>query len=538
MGGTVAIPRVNQQDWFTSSDSNTFAFPGSFRHFLQVWRVNQVNQVVKCSSVLLNDLTELSPSESYIMLHIEHSDREAIPIREHRRSKRRSCGSSTRTKIPTTNSIQPKDLQFALVSKLDHRNTPGNIAFEIHVWNGKDALPSVWSSAIAKGHQLDGILMQRRAKGKELESIIPREDWVPLNVRVKALARDNVLVKNLTLMIGVKRESRHGSLPAYKSTRVRKSAMEKTLSAPTKGKQGLSALALPLMKVSVSDCEQVPKDERTIKQEKLDICSKQCSMITPNLYLSGNLVASNMQQLKENNINTVVNCAGTICKNYFESEFDYITLFLADGQGEDISSLFLDILDSMNRRISHQKSVLIHCQQGVSRSATMVIMYLMWKTNQPYEKVFAMVKEKRNVVSPNTGFLCQLLLWEQRLGLRGHSPALPWLVLLSQHHKDDPKRVAVRTIDPISADSLDPRGVFLLFTEDKVFSWIGKEASNYFVQKVDRYINLAHKYLKFPSLDTKISLQQGKETPEFCSILSLDSPNSITHRKKFDRFFS
>jgi dual specificity MAP kinase phosphatase len=41
--------------------------------------------------------------------------------------------------------------------------------------------------------------------------------------------------------------------------------------------------------------------------------------------------------------------------------------------------------------------VFVHCSQGVSRSATLVIAFLMWKLDKPYDEVFAAVKVTQNV---------------------------------------------------------------------------------------------------------------------------------------------
>jgi hypothetical protein len=56
--------------------------------------------------------------------------------------------------------------------------------------------------------------------------------------------------------------------------------------------------------------------------------------------------------------------------------------------------------------------VLVHCSQGVSRSATLAIAYLMWKRGAGYDDVFREVKAARGVTNPNIGFICQVaLLW-------------------------------------------------------------------------------------------------------------------------------
>lgn len=52
--------------------------------------------------------------------------------------------------------------------------------------------------------------------------------------------------------------------------------------------------------------------------------------------------------------------------------------------------------------------VLVHCSQGVSRSATFVIAYLMWKRDIPYDQAYQAVKAIRGVTNPNIGFTCQV----------------------------------------------------------------------------------------------------------------------------------
>ncbi len=58
----------------------------------------------------------------------------------------------------------------------------------------------------------------------------------------------------------------------------------------------------------------------------------------------------------------------------------------------------------------HGGRVLVHCSQGVSRSVTLVIAYLMWRHGQCFEEAFAAVKAARGVANPNIGFVCQVRL--------------------------------------------------------------------------------------------------------------------------------
>lgn len=62
--------------------------------------------------------------------------------------------------------------------------------------------------------------------------------------------------------------------------------------------------------------------------------------------------------------------------------------------------------------------VLVHCVQGVSRSATIVVAYLMAKQHYSLDRALELVKQKRPVVSPNYGFLAQLSRYEHALATK------------------------------------------------------------------------------------------------------------------------
>lgn len=50
---------------------------------------------------------------------------------------------------------------------------------------------------------------------------------------------------------------------------------------------------------------------------------------------------------------------------------------------------------------------------GVSRSASFVIMFIMKKYRVPFEDVLEFVRDRRNVVDPNEGFVRQLVEFEK-----------------------------------------------------------------------------------------------------------------------------
>lgn len=61
------------------------------------------------------------------------------------------------------------------------------------------------------------------------------------------------------------------------------------------------------------------------------------------------------------------------------------------------------------------QGVLVHCQAGVSRSATIVIAYLMKHTLMTMTDAYKYVRSRRPVVSPNLNFMGQLLEFERDL---------------------------------------------------------------------------------------------------------------------------
>ncbi|MBN3317498.1 DUS2 phosphatase, partial [Atractosteus spatula] len=56
--------------------------------------------------------------------------------------------------------------------------------------------------------------------------------------------------------------------------------------------------------------------------------------------------------------------------------------------------------------------VLVHCQAGISRSATICLAYLIVSRRVRLDEAFAFVKQRRGVISPNLSFMGQLLQFE------------------------------------------------------------------------------------------------------------------------------
>ena len=112
----------------------------------------------------------------------------------------------------------------------------------------------------------------------------------------------------------------------------------------------------------------------------------------------------------------MLNCNGFLCPEHFASEglIAYRTLWLQDTTSEDITSILYEAFDFIGAAREAGGNVLVHCSQGVSRSAAVAIAYLMWRGGgKAYDAVCGAVKAARAVVAPNIGFMAQLMTWHK-----------------------------------------------------------------------------------------------------------------------------
>ena len=134
--------------------------------------------------------------------------------------------------------------------------------------------------------------------------------------------------------------------------------------------------------------------------------------IKDGLWLGDNYAANNVVDLKKKGIKkilTVMNQTGPIYKS--EDGFIHKKFELSDFESENIIKYFGECLNF----IDGKEKVLVHCMAGASRSATIIIAYLMWKDKMKYNDALDFVQKKRFIVYPNEGFREQLKLFENEL---------------------------------------------------------------------------------------------------------------------------
>ena len=78
---------------------------------------------------------------------------------------------------------------------------------------------------------------------------------------------------------------------------------------------------------------------------------------------------------------------------------------LEDSSNAPMGDILPQVISLMHEKISSGKTVLVHCQAGVSRSATACIAYVMKYMDLPFEAAYMVVKCARPIISPNLGFI-------------------------------------------------------------------------------------------------------------------------------------
>ncbi|KAF8557700.1 phosphatases II [Imleria badia] len=138
------------------------------------------------------------------------------------------------------------------------------------------------------------------------------------------------------------------------------------------------------------------------------------STITPRLYLSDLYSARAAGNLERLGITHIVSAVEADVRKDFGDNVTVMHVPIRDEMNADIAQWFDKVVKFIKDALDadEQHKVLVHCLQGISRSATLVCAYLIATTPMRSTEAIAHVQAKRGIVSPNLGFRRQLAAWE------------------------------------------------------------------------------------------------------------------------------
>ncbi|NWT67174.1 DS13B phosphatase, partial [Prunella himalayana] len=136
--------------------------------------------------------------------------------------------------------------------------------------------------------------------------------------------------------------------------------------------------------------------------------------VWPNIYLGDAWAARSKTTLQSLKITHILNAAdgpysiNTGAKYYADLQIEYYGVEAFDDPAFDLSTFFYDAANFIGKALNTSGGkVLVHCAMGVSRSATLVLAFLMIHENMTLVDALKTVSAHRNIC-PNTGFLSQL----------------------------------------------------------------------------------------------------------------------------------
>lgn len=135
------------------------------------------------------------------------------------------------------------------------------------------------------------------------------------------------------------------------------------------------------------------------------------SLIIENLYLGPAVVSRDPAFFKAKKICTVLIAAKGLAQHF--KELNYKQLNLSDNPTANAAKYFVESIKFIHESVSANKAILVHCMGGISRSTSMVIAYIMFTLNMPFQKAYDFVKSQHSKTNPNPGFVDQLKQFEK-----------------------------------------------------------------------------------------------------------------------------
>ncbi|XP_058236358.1 dual specificity protein phosphatase 13-like [Hemibagrus wyckioides] len=137
------------------------------------------------------------------------------------------------------------------------------------------------------------------------------------------------------------------------------------------------------------------------------------NQVWPNVYIGNEVAARDKSMLHSMGITHIVNAASgpphvnTGPRFYRDMAVDYYGVEADDSTDFVISVFFYPTARFIRAALSNKGKVFVHCLMGVSRSATLVLAFLMICEQLTLREAARVVRQHRDIC-PNPGFLNQL----------------------------------------------------------------------------------------------------------------------------------
>ena len=156
--------------------------------------------------------------------------------------------------------------------------------------------------------------------------------------------------------------------------------------------------------------KNIPSLESLLTEKELGR-SYNIDKITDNIFLGNVKGLSDKDYFKAEKITSILSLIRETPEIDKDLNINHKIIQIDDLFSENIIKYFKECIEF----IDNSGKIFIHCECGVSRSPTIVISYLMWKTHSTFEAVYSFVKKTRPEIDPNNGFRGQLKKFQKLL---------------------------------------------------------------------------------------------------------------------------
>lgn len=151
-------------------------------------------------------------------------------------------------------------------------------------------------------------------------------------------------------------------------------------------------------------------DEHTSKRlfnkinlfDEYNIFFSEPTHIIDNIYLGSAFNAATYSTLQKNKIKTIINVTQEISQ-YYPDYFTYAQYKIYDDNKNTIDQYLEEVYNyilDQQKQLAADENIFIHCYMGASRSASVVIYYLMKNKKYTFDQALNFIKDKRAVVNP------------------------------------------------------------------------------------------------------------------------------------------
>ncbi|TKR80376.1 hypothetical protein L596_014458 [Steinernema carpocapsae] len=193
-----------------------------------------------------------------------------------------------------------------------------------------------------------------------------------------------------------------------------------------------------IVEVFEADGEDAESFDLRIRLQFMDARLNAITEIRDFLFLSG-YGCINETKMKQHGITHAVDCTN-LPKNKKIEGIEYLYLPMDDNELQNIKQYFESTANFIQKAAEKGGKILVYCAAGVSRSATICIMYLVIKEKMSLREAFTIVNKLRSIIAPNLGFWRQMIEYEQKHNhgkatvelLRGMKRPIPDVYLYKQ----------------------------------------------------------------------------------------------------------